>query len=106
MAHAISLKDLLFDDDGFLIDPNSWTAELAQRIAGAEGIPALTEDHWRVMRCLRDHYLQHGSLPPMSHVCRESGIARERGRALFRTPLVAWRTAGLPNPGEEAKSYM
>jgi len=39
-------------------------------------------------------------------VCRDAGVERERVNEMFGYCLNAWRIAGLPNPGEEAKSYL
>ena len=35
-----------------------------------------------------------------------AGIERREVNELFGYCLVAWRVSGLPNPGEEAKSYL
>jgi len=94
------------DEDGFLTDPRGWDDEVAGRLARSEGIAALTEQHWEVIRYLRDHYLRHGTLPVMAHVCRVTHQDRHCIQQLFHTPREAWRIAGLPNPGEEAKTYM
>ena len=42
----------------------------------------------------------------MRRVCHDAGIERHQVNELFGYCLVAWRVAGLPNPGEEAKSYL
>jgi len=95
-----------FDEDGFLLDPAQWDRQLAQRIASQEGVGDLGDAHWTVIRQLRDHYLKSGALSPTSHVCRVSQLDPQCVAGLFRNMLSAWRIAGLPNPGEEAKSYM
>lgn len=95
-----------FDDDGFLNDPAAWNKELAQQIAGNDGVGSLGALHWAVIDELRDHYLNHGSLVPTRHVCRVNNLEPLCVSELFRNMQEAWRIAGLPNPGEEAKSYM
>jgi tRNA 2-thiouridine synthesizing protein E len=95
-----------FDEDGFLNDPATWNKELAQQIAGNDGVGNLGALHWEVIGQLRDHYLNHGSLVPTRHVCRVSNLEPQCVSDLFRNMQEAWRIAGLPNPGEEAKSYM
>jgi len=42
----------------------------------------------------------------MKNVCRRHDKATNWVHDLFGTCLNAWRVAGLPNPGEEAKSYL
>ncbi len=96
----------VFDEDGLLMDPASWTEALARDIALREGIGELREDHWRVIRSLREHYAKFGVVPAMSHVCRAHGQDKQWVHDLFHTCLQAWRVAGLPNPGEEAKAYL
>ena len=50
--------------------------------------------------------MTYGSLPPMSQICRTHGMDRKAVQRLFGSCRQAWRVAGLPNPGEEALSYM
>ena len=95
-----------FDEDGFLLDTQTWTPETAQKIALQDGFPKLTNSHWDVINYLRDHYLRFGALPVTSHVCRVNHLPSDCMTSLFRNTKEAWRIAGLPNPGEEAKTYM
>jgi tRNA 2-thiouridine synthesizing protein E len=96
-----------FDTDGFLIAGEHWSEELAREMAASLGIKKLTFDHWQVLHYLRKHYYASGTLPPVRNVCRDLGLARHCEEKLFGNDLKrAWRIAGLPNPGEEAKVYM
>ncbi|MCL4471129.1 MAG: TusE/DsrC/DsvC family sulfur relay protein [Gammaproteobacteria bacterium] len=95
-----------FDADGFFVEPNRWDHELAERIARSEGIPTLTAKHWEVIDHVRGNFSATGSLPVMRLVCRATGLDRHKVHKLFGSCLSLWRVAGLPNPGEEAKSYM
>lgn len=95
-----------FDEDGFLADPAQWDRQLAQQIASQDGIGDLSDAHWAVIQQLRDHYLKSGALLPASHVCRVNQLDPQCVAGLFQNMREAWRIAGLPNPGEEAKSYM
>lgn len=95
-----------FDEDGLLRDPARWNEALAQEIAKREGVGPLTDEHWKVIRSLRQHYDRFGAAPAMIQVCRLHGRPHGWVHDLFHTCLNAWRVAGLPNPGEEAKSYL
>lgn len=95
-----------FDEDGFLNDPSSWTPEMSSLIAKMDGLSPLTDKHWSIIRYLREHYLRYGTLPVMAHVCRVNHLHKDAVRQLFGGVRAAWRVAGLPNPGEEAKAYM
>lgn len=95
-----------FDADGFLMDSNGWDRALAREIARQLGINGLTEAHWSVVCYLRVHWLTKGELPWETHICRDLGLDRSCLCRLFGGPLRAWKVAGLPNPGEEARSYL
>jgi len=95
-----------FDIDGFLVESKDWTADLAEQLARQAGIAELTSKHWDVIRIVRDGYFSIGALPVMRLVCRAAGLERSRAHELFSSCTSLWRIAGLPNPGEEARSYM
>jgi tRNA 2-thiouridine synthesizing protein E len=102
---ATTLDNPLFDQDGFLVDPTLWDENLARHIAAGDGLGELGEEHWAIIRFLREHYLG-GGLPAVGHVCRVNQFDRLCIPTLFQSVRSAWRIAGLPNPGEEAKAYM
>ena len=96
-----------FDEDGFLLSPDLWSEAVALDIAKSSGIDRLGENHWRVLNYLRTHFLANGTLPVERSLCREIGLHQHCIEELFGNDLKrAWRIAGLPNPGEEAKVYM
>lgn len=103
---STSPTPLEFDEDGFLIDPACWTCEAAEQMACANGLQKLEDAHWEIIRELREHYLKCGAIVPPAHVCRLVSRDPQCVSELFPSMLEAWRIAGLPNPGEEAKSYM
>jgi sulfur relay (sulfurtransferase) DsrC/TusE family protein len=80
---------------------------MAEETAWREGIPELTDEHWEIIHALPGHYVNFGVVPAMSQVCRDHGKEGwQRVQELFHTCLGAWRVAGLPDPGEEAKTYL
>ncbi len=95
----------LFDEDGFLTDPGYWSEDLARDIAAEDGVGELGEGHWEIIRFLREHYLA-GGLPAIRHVCHANHFKHYCLSDLFVSVKAAWRIAGLPNPGEEARTYM
>lgn len=101
-----SSTSIEFDEDGLLVNPNQWNEAVAADIARREGIGPLTDEHWEVIRTLREHYSRFGVAPSMTHICHTHGRGKTWVHDLFNTCLGAWRVAGLPNPGEEAKSYL
>jgi tRNA 2-thiouridine synthesizing protein E len=104
-AHA-TVSTVSFDIDGFLTESDCWTADLAEQVARQAGIDELTAKHWEVIRIVREGYFSFGALPVMRLVCRAAGLDRSRAHEFFSSCNALWRIAGLPNPGEEAKSYM
>ncbi len=96
----------LFDEDGLVRDFSLWSEALAEAIAQEVGIGPLSAAHWRIVRAMREHYAKLGVAPAMHRVCHDAGIERQQVNELFGHCLVAWRVAGLPNPGEEGKAYL
>ncbi len=94
------------DAEGFLLNPQDWNEAWAQSLAAAKGLAPLDAGHMEILHCLRELYLRAGGLPAMPHVCHLAGRSPVCLNELFPSPLVAWRLAGLPHPGEEAKAYM
>jgi len=95
-----------FDDDGFLVESKKWTPRLAEELARQADIAELTAKHWEVIHFVRERYFSVGALPVMRLVCRAAGLDPHRGHDLFDSCRSLWRIAGLPNPGEEARTYM
>ena len=96
----------IFDQDGFLNDPSLWSESLADRIAQADGLGELNELQIGLLHALRREFSRHGTVTALSHVCHLTGQSADCMQHLFPNPREVWRVAGLPNPGEEAKSYL
>jgi tRNA 2-thiouridine synthesizing protein E len=99
-------QELAFDENGLLLNAEDWNKNVALIIAKRIGIDRLTTDHWAVIHALRLHYSRFGVAPAMHNICRANGKKSSWVHDLFHTCLDAWRVAGLPDPGEEAKSYL
>ena len=99
--------DTLLNSEEFLRDPGQWNEQVATIIARLDGLPPLTHDHWVIIRALREHFERFGVAPPaFSHVCLANHMDKHCVDNLFRSQREAWRIAGLPDPGEEVRSYM
>lgn len=46
------------DAEGYLVEPNDWNEEVARILAHDENIQ-LGDDHWDVIRFMRDYYDEH-----------------------------------------------
>ena len=107
MATLIDNKtDISFDEDGFLLDMRQWSPALANDLAEKDGLQHLTHAHWKIIYYLREHYYEYHTIPVMRHVCHVHGMSSHCVDNLFNGCKEAWRVSGLPNPGEEAKTYM
>jgi tRNA 2-thiouridine synthesizing protein E len=88
------------DEDGFIVDPTTWTEAVAAALATTEGIDTLTEEHWKVMNYLRDYFQKFGVAPMIRKLCKESGYPLKRIYELFPSGPAkgACKVAGLPKP--------
>ena len=99
----MSNVDVKMDAEGYLVDPSEWTDEIAVEIAKGEGI-TLTDDHWRIIRFMRDWLDENGVIPDARHAMKAIGGDRDAGRArmfeLFPHGYVkqACRIAGMRRP--------
>jgi len=48
--------------NGHLLNLDDWSEEMASSIAQREGIE-MTDEHWEIVQCLRDHYDEFGLTP-------------------------------------------
>ena len=95
----------VLDEEGYLVDPADWDRDFTERRA-REAHLVLTDKHWQLIDLIRDKYLRLGALPPMRSVCKAVGLEKQALKQQFGSCLALWKMAGLPNPGEEAKTYM
>lgn len=88
------------DERGYLVDMDRWTEEVAAALARDEGIAELTDEHWRIIRFLRDYQARHNTAPMIRVLCRETGFTLKRIYELFENGPAkgACRVAGLPRP--------
>ena len=97
---VIDGKTFEVDGDGFLTDPSIWNDEVAQLFAKADGIEALNDNHWAVIRTIRANFEEKGNAPMVRTLCKETGLKLKDIYELF--PLGpargACRIAGLPKP--------
>lgn len=100
MELTVNNQTIEMDGDGFMLKPELWNDEVAKVIAQADDINELTEDHWKVIRIIRQNYEEKGLAPMVRVICKETGLKLKQIYELF--PLGpargACRVAGLPKP--------
>ena len=80
MALEVEGTSLAVDFEGYLVDPAQWTERVAEALARQEGI-ALTEEHWVVIRFVREYYEQHHIAPDARHVMKHLAGVKGAGKA-------------------------
>ncbi len=88
------------DGEGFLLDPHQWNEQIGADIARVNGIDALTDRHWQVVRFMRDAFLKTGTAPSIRSLGKESGVSVKELYELFpKGPAkLAAKIGGIPKP--------
>lgn len=88
------------DEDGFMAEPDQWNDEVALALASTEGVSSLTEDHWKLVKYLRDYYQKFGVAPMIRKLCKETGFPLKQIYEMFPSGPAkgACKVAGLPKP--------
>jgi TusE/DsrC/DsvC family sulfur relay protein len=55
------------DAEGYLINPNDWSEEIADELAGEEDID-LNETYWLILNFMRQYYREHNITPDVRHL--------------------------------------
>ena len=66
-SRMIVEKQATYDNEGYLVDPESWDASIAQLLAEDEGIE-LDHDYWTIIGFMRDYWTLHRVAPDVRHV--------------------------------------
>ena len=76
-----------FDDEGYLVDPNDWTKDVSEQLAGQENIH-LSDEHWKIIEFMRDYYDQHRIAADARYVIKllseELGYGRKARTRLYQ----------------------
>ena len=82
-TRTIAGKLVAVNEEGFLTDPGEWTREIAVAIAQQEGIPELSEAHWKVIEFCRQSAKGSGKAPTLRTITTGAGITTREMFALF-----------------------
>jgi tRNA 2-thiouridine synthesizing protein E len=93
-------RDVEIDEDGFIQDPEVWDEAVAQALAETEGVAAMTEGHWTIVKYLRNYYLEFGVAPMIRKLVKETQTPLKQIYELFPSGPAkgACKVAGLPKP--------
>lgn len=93
-------SEVEIDEDGFLVDPEDWSEEMAAYFATVEDVTELTDKHWQVINYLRDYFKKFGVAPMIRKLCKDTGFTLKEIYELFPSGPAkgACKLAGLPKP--------
>lgn len=104
MSIEFNGKSIEIDKNGYLVNAEDWSKELAEHVAQSEGI-TLTQKHWDLLEYLRDEYFNNNATQPNTrHICKAmsdkwgTSVAQKDVYDLFpKDPSKqGGRIAGLP----------
>lgn len=93
------------DDEGYLLDPTDWSEDVAEKIASKEDLK-LGDEHWKVIRFMRDYLEEHRIAPDARHTIHymadDLGISDARNHLFELFPYgymqQACKVAGMRRP--------
>lgn len=96
---TINGSEVHVDAEGFLTNYDEWTEELAQVLAANIGIE-LTDEHWDVIRFLREDFPRQGETATIRRTSTVGGFDTKKLFVLFpKKPAKKMAyIAGLPKP--------
>ncbi|MGZ4533555.1 MAG: TusE/DsrC/DsvC family sulfur relay protein [Mycobacteriaceae bacterium] len=96
---TIANRQVHVNEEGFLTDPAEWDETLGDALATQIGID-LGDEHWKVIRFLRQDFAAQGETPTLRRVTVAGGIPTKSLFQLFpQTPAKKMAyIAGLPKP--------
>jgi len=99
-------SDFRVDDEGFLENPETWS-EAFVLVVAAEDKLVLTDEHWQLIRLVRQFYEEYGFSPSMRPLVKYAGmhLGPEKGRSIHLMRLfppsparLLSKLAGLHKP--------
>lgn len=95
----IGNKKVEVDEEGFLVNFEDWSEDVARILANKEGVE-LDEERMEILRFIRDYYKRFNFFPIMHALCKNVNKPDDCLKEEFIDPIVAWKLAGLPKPDE------
>ena len=85
-AREIAGKQIEFDEEGFMANPDEWDKDVAAALAADIGVEPLTDRHWQVIEFCRSDFQVKGDAPTLR---RNEGGQDHRGPERRRHPRHA-----------------
>jgi TusE/DsrC/DsvC family sulfur relay protein len=77
-------NQVLRDAEGYLINPEEWDDEIANKLALEEGIE-LNDKYWPVLNFIRFYYDEHAIAPDVRHVIKHIAKMNECDKKTAKT---------------------
>ena len=99
-------KTIELDKDGYLVDLNDWSEDVAHALAAQAGIE-LRPEHWEILTLLRSFYQEFELSPATRPLIKYTALklGADKGNSLHLNRLfngtpakLAAKLAGLPKP--------
>lgn len=104
--YQLNGKTIEHDEEGYIANLDDWSEELANKIAEDEELQ-MTEEHWEVIKFLRDYYQEYQIAPAIRVLTKAIGkrLGQDKGSNKYLYELFpygpakqACKIAGLPKP--------
>ena len=106
MALEVDGKSVEVDEEGYLVNRDDWTDNIASAIAVEEKLD-MSDSHWEVVKFLRDYYEEYQIAPAVRVLTKAIGkkLGKDKGNSKYLYELFpygpakqACKIAGLPKP--------
>lgn len=105
-AYTVNGTEYEHDEEGYILDVNTWNEELGKVIAVEEGLD-MTDEHWLVVNFLREYYNEYQIAPAVRVLVKavKKEFGKDKGSNKYLYELFpygpakqACKVAGLPKP--------
>lgn len=108
---SVAGQNLALDPEGYLVNLDEWSPEVAQALAEDEALE-LRDEHWELIELIRQFYAEFDHSPAMRPLVKYISLhlGKEKGRSVYlmqqlppndktgSPPKRLARIAGLPKP--------
>jgi len=77
------LDTIELNEEGFLVNPEDWSKEIAVEIAQGEGIAELSEAHWKIIDFCRTNAENSGAAPTLRQITKNAEVPTKELFKLF-----------------------
>lgn len=81
-TREIAGKEIQFDEEGFMANPDDWDKDVAVILASDININ-LSEQHWAIIDFSRNDYKSQGEAPGLRRISKEAGVTTKELYKLF-----------------------